>query len=251
MTWPILVISLAGCEARRQPLLDALAGLGLAAEVILGVDGRQGLAAEHEPFLDRAGAERSLGRPMRDAEFACALSHQHVYRLIEERGLEGAVVLEDDAIPLHGLGPFLEAEAYRGFDLLMLDYGSARVMRGSSRPLLPGFATWDLAVNAPLTTGYCISRAGAAYLRRQGVPIRHPADWPCDTTPIGARIVAPKLIGNPDPADVPSVIGGARRAVELGLPPPKKRLSRFLDGRYWRRWWRKRHSFWLAPEGQR
>ena len=161
------------------------------------------------------------------------------------------MVLEDDAIPLPGLGPFLEAEAYRGFDLLMLDYGSARVMRGSSRPLLPGFATWDLAVNAPLTTGYCISRAGAAYLRRQGVPIRHPADWPCDTTPIGARIVAPKLIGNPDPADVPSVIGGARRAVELGLPPPKKRLSRFLDGRYWRRWWRKRHSFWLAPEGQR
>ena len=161
------------------------------------------------------------------------------------------MVLEDDAIPLPGLGPFLEAEAYRGFDLLMLDYGSARVMRGSSRPLLPCFATWDLALNAPLATGYCISRAGAAYLRRQGVPIRHPADWPCDTTPIGARIVAPKLIGNPDPADVPSVIGGARRAVELGLPPPKKRLSRFLDGRYWRRWWRKRHSFWLAPEGQR
>jgi glycosyl transferase family 25 len=250
MAWPIFVISLAGCEARRQPLLDALAGLGLTAEVILGVDGRQGLAAEHEPFLDRAGAERNLGRPMRDAEFACALSHQRVYRLIEERGLDGAVVLEDDAIPLPGFGAFLEAEAYRGFDLLMLDYGSARVMRGSSRPLLPGFATWELALNAPLATGYCMSRTGATYLRRHGLPLRHTADWPCDTTPVGASIVAPKLIGNPDPADVPSVIGGARRAVELGLPPPKKRLSRFLEGRYWRRWWRKRRSFWLAPGGR-
>jgi glycosyl transferase family 25 len=95
--WPIFVISLPGCEARRQPLLDALAGLGRPAEVILGVDGRNGLAAEHEPFIDRPGAERSLGRPMRNAEFACALSHQLVYRLIEERGLAGAVVLEDDA----------------------------------------------------------------------------------------------------------------------------------------------------------
>lgn len=248
MTWPIFVISLPGCEARRRPLLDALAKLGQSAEVILGVDGRQGLAEEHEPFLDRAGAERNLGRPMRDAEFACALSHQLVYRLIEERGLEGAVVLEDDATIQPGFGAFLDAGAYRGEHLLMLDYGSARVMRGSSRPLLPGLVTWELALNAPLTTGYCVSRVGASHLRRHGVPIRHPADWPCDVTPVGARVVVPRLVGNPDPADVPSVIGGARRAVELGLPPPKKRLSRFLEGRYWRRWWRKRRSFWLVPK---
>lgn len=243
--WPIFVISLPGCEARRQPLLDALAGLGRPAEVILGVDGRNGLAAEHEPFIDRPGAERSLGRPMRNAEFACALSHQLVYRLIEERGLAGAVVLEDDAIPLPGFGAFLDAAAYQGFHLLMLDYGAARVMRGSSRPLLPGVVTWELALNASAATGYCISRAGAAHLRRHGVPIRHTADWPCDTTRIGARIVVPRLIGHPDPTEMPSVIGGPRRAVDLGLPSPKKRLSRFLERRYWRRWWRKRRSVWM------
>lgn len=247
MTWPIFILSLPGCEARRQPLLDSLAALGRPAEVILGVDGRRGLAAEYEPFIDREGARRSLGRPMRDAEFACALSHQLIYRLIEERGLDGAVVLEDDAILLPGFVAFLDAEAYRDAPLLMLDYGPARVMRGSRRPLFPGFETWELALNAPLTTGYAVSRLGAAHLRRHGLPIRHPADWPCDITPIGARIVTPKLVDHPDPAEVPSVIGGPRRAEELGLPSPKKSLSRFLTRGYWRRWRRKRMSFWLDP----
>lgn len=247
MSWPIFVLSLPGCEARRQPLLDSLAALGRRAEVILGVDGRGGLPAGYEPLIDREGAQRSLGRPMRDAEFACALSHQLMYRLIEERGLDGAVILEDDAILLPGFGRFLDAEAYRDAQLLMLDYGPARVMRGSRQPLFPGFETWDIALNTSLATGYAVSRLGAAHLRRQGSPIRHTADWPCDITRIGARIVVPRLVDHPDPAAIPSVIGGPRRAEELGLPSPKKSLSRFLTRGYWRRWWRKRMSFWLDP----
>jgi glycosyl transferase family 25 len=249
--WPILVISLPGCEERRAPLLAALAGQGLAAEVVPGVDGRTGLPPGCERMIDREGALRRLGRPMRDAEFACALSHQKVYALIAERGLPGAIVLEDDAIPLPGFRAFLDAQAFRAADLLLLDYGSARVLRGSRRPLLPGFESWELAVNAPLATGYAVSAAGAAYLREAGVPIRHPADWPCDITRIGARVVAPRLVDHPDPAEVPSVIGGVRRAVDLGLPAPKKRLSRFLESAYWRRWWRKRRSFWLVPKRPR
>ena len=247
MSWPILVLSLAGCEARRQPLLDALAALGREAETILGIDGRHGLAAEHEACIDRDAARRALGRPMRDPEFACALSHQLAYRLIEDRGLEGAVVLEDDAILRPGFAAFLDAGAYRAADLLLLDYGPARVMRHSRRPLLPGVETWALALNPPLATGYCISRAGAAHLRRHGLPLRQTADWPCDVTAIGARIVAPRLVDHPDPARVRSVIGGVRRATDLGLPSPKARLSRFATAAYWRRWWRKRQSFWLTP----
>ena len=41
--WPIFVLSLEGDEARRAPLLDTLAKMGLDAEVLIGVDGRGGL----------------------------------------------------------------------------------------------------------------------------------------------------------------------------------------------------------------
>jgi hypothetical protein len=160
--WPVLVLSLPGCEGRRAPLLAALAAQGIAGELLLGVDGRSSLPAEHAAESDRDGPRHGLVRPMRDTEFACALWREPMHRLIAARRLEGGVVLEDDAIPLPGFSAVLKAESHRGRDLLMLDDDPARVMRGSSRPLLPGFATWDLALNAPRATASSISCAGGS-----------------------------------------------------------------------------------------
>ncbi|MFN6954177.1 MAG: glycosyltransferase family 25 protein [Acetobacteraceae bacterium] len=246
--WPVLVLSLPDCVARRAPLLAQLADAGIPHEVVPALDGRAGLPAEAEARIDRQAAQRRMGRPLRDAEFACALSHLGIYRLIAERGLSGAVILEDDAVLLPGFAAFLAAGAHRDAPLLQFCYGSARVMRGGARQAIPGVVTRELALPAALTVAYSVSAPVAAALLQAGMPVCATADWPCDTTRLGARVVVPMLVHHPGPVAVTSTIGGARRARDLGLPDPKRRLSRFATRDYWRRWWRKRGSFWLPPD---
>jgi glycosyl transferase family 25 len=241
--WPVFVLSLPGCEARRAPLLAALAGLGIAVEVVLGVDGREGLPPAVEPEVDREAACRRLGRPMSDAEIACALSHQRIYALIAERGLPGAVVLEDDAVPRPGLAAFLAARGWRGADLTLLSHGTMRVLRWSRREILPGIATWEPLAGPHLTVGYAVSARGAAALRRAGQPLRGLADWPCDITRLGARVVHPRLVGHPPRGDGSSLIEPSRGPL-LTARPPGQGPRRYGDLRgprlRWRRLWSRR-----------
>jgi glycosyl transferase family 25 len=250
MSWPILVLSLPGCEARQAPLLRTLAALGLEAEIVHGVDGRRGLPPAAEAEVDRKAARRAIGRDMLDAELACALSHRAIHALIAARGLPGAVVLEDDAIPTPGLAALLAAGAEASAGLLLFDYDGARVMRGSRRTLLPGIDSWELATNTTLSTGYAISRATAAALREAATPVRGLADWPCDITRLGARVVAPRLVLHPAPGPAQSLIGGDRSREGLGLARTRKPLARFAEASYWRRWWRKRRGVWLVRKGE-
>jgi len=97
MTLPVYIIALAdrpGGAALRVRLAQA----GLTAVLHPAVDGRRGLPPDHEARVDRPRATRALGRPMSDADFACALSHQDVYARILAEGHTAAVVLEEDAI---------------------------------------------------------------------------------------------------------------------------------------------------------
>lgn len=245
--WPVFVLSLPGCEARRAPLLAALDSLGIAAEVVLGVDGRQGLPPGLEAEVDREAARRRLGRPMSDAEIACALSHQRIYALIAERGLPGAVVLEDDAIPRPGLAAFLAARGWRGADLTLLGHGTMRVLRWSRREVLPGIATWEPVAPPHLTVGYAVSAGAAAALRRAGQPLCGLADWPCDITRLGARVVHPRLVGHPPRGDGSSLIEAGRAAL---LPQRREapRARRYADPAWWRRRWRRLWSRRPPPE---
>ena len=54
--WPIIVLSLDGEDARRAPLLERLAALGLPFEVFIGIDGRKGLPPRWEAEIDRNAA---------------------------------------------------------------------------------------------------------------------------------------------------------------------------------------------------
>ena len=247
--WPVFVISLPGCEARRAPLLDALAAQGIACEVVLGVDGRNGLPPEHEAEVDRPGTRARLGRPMSDAEYACALSHQRVYALILQRGLAGAVVLEDDAIPQPGFGAFLATGAHEGADLTLFDYDDkTRALRGTGRAALPGVTLWTLATTRHLTTGYAISARGAAWLRREGLPIRTVADWPCDITRLGARVVSPRLILHP-PRGEGSMIEAAREPLQRQRTRQPSPWARLVSPSFWRTRLRRALSFRLSPSG--
>jgi hypothetical protein len=162
-----------------------------------------------------------------------------------ERGWPGAIVLEDDARPLPAFAAFA-AGAPPPVPLLQLMYRlPARVMRGPPRDLGHGLVARELAHSIDCAVAYWVSRAAAAALRAAASPVSAPADWPCDTTRIGAWIALPRPVRG---AGLPSVIGGVRDPRALGLVHPKQRASRLLTRDYWRRRWRKLGSEWLAEE---
>lgn len=250
MIWPVFVISLPGCEARRAPLLDALAAQGIACEVVLGVDGRNGLPPEHEPAVDRAAAQARLRRPISDAELACALSHQKIYQLIIDRGLPGAVVLEDDAQPQPGFRAFLNSGAHVRHHLTCFDYAdNARALLGPGREVLPGVVLRRLAAPCHVTTGYAVSARAAMRLKREGLPVRGVADWPCDITSLGARLVVPRLILRPSGREG-SMIEPTRAPLSAQRLTGRKDPSRFLTASYWRLRLRRMFSVRLPPARQ-
>lgn len=236
--WPILVLSLTDAAGRRRAIAAQLEALGLGFIFFDAIDGRQGLAPEHEVAIDRPGTAARFGRPLSDGEYACALSHLAISRHILDAGLPGAVVLEDDAILDPRFAEFLRAGAQGAADLIQLDHLDARVWRfDRRRRLLPGVRLARLAANASLTTGYAISRRAAAHLAAHALPLRGPADWPCDMTVLGAAITLPRLVDHP-PEEASTL--QAQRARLVAARPAERRALRFFRRSYWRRWLFKR-----------
>ena len=102
----IFVLTLAGAEDRRGPLVKQLDDQRLSYELFFGIDGRSGLPAEYENLIDRQSAQENLGRPMSDPEFACAPSHNKIYHKIIEREISCAIILENDITISDQLVPF-------------------------------------------------------------------------------------------------------------------------------------------------
>ncbi len=240
--YPIFVLTMHGDEARRAPLVAWLEAQGFEYELFFGVDGRDGLAPEWEPGIDRDAAARRLGRRMGDGEFACALSHQEIYRDVLDRGLPGAVVLEDDAVPGAGFARFMANRGYATAGMILLDHSNTRVRRGSGIDLGHGVTGRPVTMSPFLTTGYTVSASVAADLRRLSLPISFTADWPCDLARVGAVAAWPRLIGHPDADPAQSHIARDR----VG----QHRAGRFLGSDFWRRWLAKRRSVRL-PDGGR
>lgn len=94
-TLPIFVISLKRRVDRLQHMQALLAARGLQAEFVDAVDGAA-LTPEQSARYDRRRALRVYGAEMNAAEIGCHLSHLEVYRRIVARGLDTALVLEDD-----------------------------------------------------------------------------------------------------------------------------------------------------------
>ncbi len=231
--FPIFILTLHGAEARCAPLQDWLTAQDLPHELFHGVDGRGGLGPEWDDLVDRAGAARALGRHVTDGELACALSHQEIFRHLLERGLPGAVVLEDDAVPTQAFADFVKNEGYRRAPLILLDHSNTRVLPGGI-DLAPGIRARPVALPPFRTTGYSIDAATAREVRVRSFPLAFTADWPCDISELGALAAWPRLIGHPaDPED---------SQLQAGRSTRQRRAGRFVQAGYWRRWWRKRRS---------
>lgn len=239
--WPIFVISLGDAEARRTPLIDALNSLNLEWELFEAVDGRKGLSAAWEGLIDREGAAKAKGRPLTNGEFGCALSHRGIYELILRRGLEGAIVLEDDALIGPAFERFVREGLYSCAPLVMLDHSHARVSFFRHRALSVGKLR-PLTLQSYLTTGYSVSASAAADLLSAATPVRMTADWPGDIVRLGAAVIVPPIVNHP-PADVTTSHLEAERS---RFQPEGSGFQRFVkrwsDPGYWRHWLIKRLS---------
>jgi glycosyl transferase family 25 len=106
------VINLPGETARHDEIQRRLDAIGLPHEFVQAVDGRQLDPTELARRYDVAAATDRY-RAMSPSEIGCALSHLLVYRIIVERGLPWALVLEDDAAPSAEVPSVLAALAAR------------------------------------------------------------------------------------------------------------------------------------------
>lgn len=241
-TYPIFILSLEKDAERRQALLGALGNLGLDFEVMIGIDGRSGLNPRHEAMIDRAAAGARVGRMLSDGEFACALSHRSIQEAVLSRGLEGAVILEDDAIVDERFARFMEQRKYLEADMILLDHGAGRFWPGATQ-FFDEIRAYRVAIQGSRATGYSISREAARHLVAKATPVAGLADWPCDILPLEPLALYPRVVGRPpDPVDGSNLYHSRTRLQNTREHPG---LWRFASAGYWRRWLLKRRSITL------
>lgn len=235
LTIPIFILTLHGSADRRRPVVETLEAYNVAFELWYGVDGRDGLSTEHEGMIDRKTARQIIGRDMGNSEFACALSHHFIYRAIIDQELPCAVVLEDDAVIDTRFLNFLEHQDAQDYDLLLLDHMRADVFRSDFLKFQGGLTAYRVAFSPMLTTGYIVSNQGAKTLVDKSLPIKAAADWPIDISEMNAFAMDPRVVDHPDQETGPSYIRHERTALSLEKPG----ASRLLEGRYWKKKYKK------------
>ncbi len=238
MTIPVYVLTLADAAERRQPLVDALDGLAIPFTLWHGVDGRHGLPAEHEHLIDRAAARKSQRREMGDGEFACALSHHFIYRDIVEKGIDRALVLEDDVEVGPALRTILDQAQRHDYDLLLLDHSKARILPDQSLDYADGVVAYRVFEHPYLTSSYIITQQGAAALLAKSLPISAPADWPYDISLLRTYACDPIIVRQAKIAA--SYLDTERTNLPTTRVRPPSR--RFFTSLYWRRKFRKRST---------
>lgn len=241
--WPIFVLSLEGEEARRAPLLNSLATMGLEAEVLIGVDGRKGLPHWAEAEVNRDvgwGLARRPLRPMTNSELACALSHVLAYRKISDEGLPGAVIFEDDATINDAFKDFVDARGYELAEMVLLGHEETWVRPNSERPLCKGVVGHRLVASPVLAHGYSLSRRAAEYIHERATPVRARADWPCDISRIKSLAADPQIAMQPADRNANSHLEGDRIAARREDKARYGGLSRLFSAAYIKRKIRKR-----------
>lgn len=175
----IYVINLEKDVARRASISAQLETLGLAYEIVSGVYGGSLTEQERARVYDDRKAKLHRARSLVPAEIGCALSHLKVYRTIVERGLDAALILEDDvALPanlkciLDECWIHLVASTPSVLLLSPADgaaTASSLAQLGASHRLVPYRAGY-------FASAYVITRTGASALLRELEPVSDVAD---------------------------------------------------------------------------
>jgi glycosyl transferase family 25 len=186
---PVFVISLARRADRRAHMEALLAERGVEAEFVDAVDGISLTDAQRRRY-DRRRALSIYGAEMSAAEIGCHLSHLKVYELIVARGLDCALVLEDDIECDSDLPELIEAvRAHPRQEWLVLRLQSVRgAVISGDRPATRGDRTQSIRGRSLARVrsgvvggcGYLIKREGALrmlrYAERPFMPIDQAMD---------------------------------------------------------------------------
>jgi glycosyl transferase family 25 len=163
-SFPIFVINLDRSPERLALMRTQALAAGLRFERVRGLNGIQELPTWAKPqFLDDSGRTPN---GLSAGEVGCYASHLLVMSKIVERGLQGAIVLEDDAVLDDSFARFVERASNAVPDPWDCIHLSTRFKR-------PAFPIADLGSGRSLvrymrqpinSTAYMISLAGAAKL---------------------------------------------------------------------------------------
>lgn len=180
---PIFVISLTRSQDRRAAVEKQMRRLGLAFEFWDAVDGKL-LGHETLTIVDFELAAKICGHALSLGEVGCALSHIRLYEMIAERGLERAIVLEDDIhLHMHFRRIVEEAITASSADILFLHHGKAKRWPWW-RQLPEGYRLAHYCRPSQRSTrgiistaGYVVTLTGVRMLLKHAYPVRMPADY--------------------------------------------------------------------------
>jgi glycosyl transferase family 25 len=161
--------------ARCIPLLEQM---GISWERVTGIEGAKLPADELARLNPRPAPHGEWFRGLTPGEIGCFLSHIACWRLIAERGLDCALVLEDDFAPDDGfsaerLAAFADSSAH--WDVLKL----TRIGRNAklAMPLEHGASIHHIGKGPIDGTGYLVSLAGARKLIQRREHLLRPVDF--------------------------------------------------------------------------
>ncbi len=185
------VVNMARDVERRQYMTARLRELGMEAEFITAVNGRQLAAADRAAVYDRRRSLRVYGVEMLDSEIGCFLSHRRLYERMVAENIEVALILEDDVRIDPGFPAIVrELLASPSQDWLVIRFDSKRnrvvapskrKFRGTQVATLPGGAAlYRLETHVLGVGAYLIRREGAARMLEYGARIFMPIDQTMD-----------------------------------------------------------------------
>ena len=237
---PIFVINLARDERRRAHMQQVLPQLGLRAEFVAAVDGRQ-LSTIDRSAYQPARALRVYGVPMLDTEIACYLSHYRLWQRMVREGLKVALILEDDLEIRPDFPQLLEElldDPSPSWLVLRFESQRSRVLnpqnqkdRGKPLKILEAGTLFELNIHVLGGGAYLMRQEGARRLLDYGRQIFMPLDQTMDR--FWENGIVPYVI-RPFPVTQRTTLGssiGERAAGRHRNYPLSTRL-----GRQWQRW---------------
>ena len=173
------VISLPQAIERRSFMKTQFEKLHLSFEFFDAFIGKD--YADNPAYYNEKKALKAEGRKLRAGEVGCALSHNAVYRLIVERELPYALILEDDAVISEDLPEVLEKLLPYLQGALIIQLERCDIYKKSSAiPLIKGYSLVSPRFikegSIAQTAGYLISFEAAKSIQDINFPVYFPAD---------------------------------------------------------------------------
>ena len=187
MSLPIVFINLERDAERRARLLLELSRVPMPSQRLAAVWWADLPVQQAAQWSSDPLNERQYYKPLRNGEKGCYASHLLAWQQLLASDAPALVVLEDDVRLTPQFVDVVRAIAALDtpWDMVKL-LGRDREKKRSQRTLVPGTTLVDYLRVPSMTTGYVVSRAGAAKLLAHRQPFGRPVDvdlrfwWECD-----------------------------------------------------------------------